>query len=250
MTIPTLFEETEQPVQNPAIAEQTRLERVVAGAVAQKAELRERLNEVRMKGAEVQAEISRIEGALASAEQRNRILSAPRPDYIAARSEAIARGLLGESVELSEVQRSADFADNLTASDLAEGLRALRKKRDDIVLRFNALKSQARVITSDYYKAHAVEYGAKYEILRSQITHAYLQIRAADRLNVSIDPMHQIYLDNTTELALPSLDSSEVMSQVRKNPRLNSNDITGTSLARSGVMDSMTTQINRELENK
>lgn len=248
MTIPTLFEETEQPVQTPVVSEQTRLERVIASASAEKSELRERLSDVRIKGSEVQAEISRIEGAIASAEQKSRILAAPRTDYVNARSEQLARGLMGEPVELSEVERSADFASNLNLSDLAEGLRALKKKRDDIVHRFNSLKSQGRVIMSDYYKAHAVEHCARYEILRSQITNAYLQIRAADRLNVPIDPMHQIYLDNTTELALPSLDSSEVMGQVRKNPRLNSHDITGTGLVRSGVLDGIASRINAELE--
>jgi len=250
MTIPTLFEEPAVEKASPAVTEQTRLERVIATAVAEKSSLRERLNEVRMKGTEVQNELTKVEAAIRSAEDKSRLIGSSRGDYINARSEQLARGLLGEKVELSEVERSADFADNLTGADLAEGLRTLKKKRDDIVYRFNALKGQARSLSADFYKQHAVEHCARYEILRNQISQAFVEIQAAHRLNMSFDPMQPVLWDNATEMVLPTLDMQETMAAVRKISHMPSHDITGLSLTRSALVDGAASRINLELEGK
>lgn len=236
--------------QNPATTEQLRLERVMATATAEKASLREKLKEAFSKGNEVKAELTKVEAAIRSAEDRSRLIGSSRGDYINARSEQLARGLLGEKVELSEVQRSADFADNLTASDLAEGLRILKRKRDDLVLGLNIVKGEAKSISSDFYKQHAILNGARYELLRGQICSAFIEIQAAHRLNLSFDPMHPILWDNATEMVLPTLTAQEAMAPVRKFPHLSSYDITGLSLTRSALVDNASNKINAELEGK
>lgn len=256
MTIPTLFEEAAEPAvqettpQNPATTEQLRLERVMATAVSEKEQLRQQYAETRAKGVEIQGEIDKIEAAIRTAEHKSQILSAPRSDYINARAEQISRGLMGESVELSTIERSGDFAASLSAVDLAEGLRTLKKRRDELVGGFGILKGRVRSIAIEYYKQHAIQHGARFEMLRSEIASEFIQLQAAHKLNLPLSGFNPILLDSMPEMVLPGIDGSEAMIPLRKYPLINSREITGNALAMSGAVDRVTKEINRELEGK
>lgn len=256
MTIPTLFEDTvSEPAQeakqpNPDVIERLRLEKVLANAVSEKEQLRKQYAEVRSKGIEIQGEIDKLESAIRSAEHRSQILSAPRADYIDARAQQIAAGLMGEAVELSTIERSADFASNLTTADLSEGIRTLKRKRDDLLAGLNMIKAKLRICACNYYRAHAHQHGARFELLRSEISSEFIQLQAAHKLNLRFDGFSPILLESMSEMVLPGIDEADAMIPLRKYERISSRDLTGNTLAQSGLVDQASASINAELEGK
>lgn len=228
--------------------EQLRLERVRAEAQAKKTELRLKMKTIAEKRRQLNDDLARVEGAIRSAEQRLTIATAPRADYVNARAQQVAMGLMGQPVTLDEVEKAQDFGASLTADDLTSGIRALKKQRDELVRSVNMSTADARVCTTEFQHSHAVEHGANYQLARNQLVAAFIEVHAASRNCVQLDPMKPITLEKHIELLLPSFADTEPMIALRKNPNLAEGEPTqGARLLQGGYADAAATRINSEL---
>lgn len=232
---------------SPVTAERIRLEGVESEARAKKADIRERIREVMRVANEIHREMGKVDGAIADVERRVSLVSAPRREYLNARSDAIARGLMGEAVDPSDLQRSTEFADALPAGDLAEGLRALKSRRDELNRRMVGSRADARKLQGDFYIAHAEEHGARYLILREQIAQSYVHLLAAQRSALNLTSMSMLVPLHFESLNLPSPDKTDDLKNLRTKPWLPSHDVDGNMLARSAHVGNATVAIKQEM---
>lgn len=170
----------------PALSVETKADQAITRYQAKKADIAAQLAETKEKAAAIQLDKDRIAGAINAAESKSRIISGSGGVYRAEKAEMIAKGLLGEKVDLSTIKTEAeDFADNVSASDLALGIKALRGQLAEIERRRVGLEADRRRLTHEYCEAHAYEHSIQFCLLASRLTEEYCRVQAAHRASQS-----------------------------------------------------------------
>lgn len=175
---------TETPATN--LSTETKVEAAVAKYAAKKDAARERLTAIAEQAASVEADRQRLTGAISAAESKSRILSGSPTAYRSEKADLIARGLLGEKVDLTAIQTPAeDFSDNISAQDLALGIKALRTQLQEVERRKVGVEAERRKASHEFFEAHARAHGIRFAQLASQLADAYCAIQAAHRASLS-----------------------------------------------------------------
>lgn len=166
--------------QPPALSTETKATAVISRFEAKMADTAARLAETREKAAVIELEKGRIAGAIAAAESKQRIVSGNGSVYKREKADLIARGLLGESVDLTSVQSQAeDFTDRVSASDLALGLQALRGQLAEIERRRVGIEADRRRLTHEYCESYGGAASVRFMLLAHEMAEEYCKIRAA-----------------------------------------------------------------------
>lgn len=175
---------TEAP---PTLSLDTKIETALAKYEAAKETARRRLSEVAAQSQDIEGDRQRIQGAIAAAESKSRILAGSPGAYRSEKADLIARGLLGEKIDQTALKSdAADFSDSITASDLALGIKALRGQLQEIERRRVGIEAEKRKASHDYFLAHARVHGIRFALLAEQMADAYCAIQAAHRASLSM----------------------------------------------------------------
>ena len=93
---------------------------------------------------------------------------------------------MGETVDLAAIEEPAkDFADNVTASDLALCIKQLRSQLAEVERRRVGLEAERRASVHAYCEAEGEEWSIRYVQLCYEITEVYAKIRAAHSVSQS-----------------------------------------------------------------
>ena len=233
---------------SPEARERARLDNFIASARAEKSDIRAQIKAVLAGATETKKQLDKVTVAVANAEHKIRMLTAPRSNQVSARDRAIAAGLMGQEVTVEDLPAES-FDKQLSAEDLASGSRALRMELEHLHAGMRNHKHQVRILQDAFYKQHAIEHAALYLIARSELVHSFMSLCAAQQAAressefAFLTPPH--FEEN---FSVPSPDAADALAEMRKNKIVGQPDISGRSLVSGPLLGVYRAKINSELE--
>lgn len=169
------------------ISMESKVEAAIAKYEAAKDAARQRLKEIAEKAQEVEADRQRIQGAINAAESKSRILAGSPGAYRSEKADLIARGLMGEKVDMAALKSDAeDFSDNISAQDLALGIKVLRNQLQEVERRKVGIEAEKRKVSHEFFEAHARVHGIRFASMAEEMVNSYCAIQAAHRASLSL----------------------------------------------------------------
>lgn len=227
-------------VEAPPPSHETILHGVVGEQEAEIQSIREEMPDLVSKLREIDDRRKNVDFALSKAEQKLNILSGSQTQYRdSQRAEAIAKMLSGDtSVNLNKLP-AEDPTDQLTPTDLRDGIAQLRKDRQELGFAWTAATGAIKTLRKRYYKATALLNGARYLLAREELFDAWSKVRAAEGASQELAAMHgvptYVSLAEWDGLALPGVGSLESMHALRRSgTRSGAGSISGENLRTTG----------------
>lgn len=238
----------------PAPSHATILHNVIAEQEAEVQSIREDMPAAVQKIKELDERRRQVDFALSKAEQKLSILAGSQTQYRdSQRAEAIAKMLSGDtSVSLDKLP-AEDPTDQLTPTDLRDGIAQLRKDRTELGFAWNNATSTIKGLRKRYYKATALINGARYLLAREELFDAWSKVRAAEGASQELAAMHGVptfvSLTEWDTLALPGIGSMEEAHALRRSgSRFGPGGISGEGLRTTGRGESDVAVLKAEFE--
>lgn len=195
----------------PTLSREMRLNLIADAAGVKIEALREERRAAEARLLEIKAERDSIDHALGDAERRMTLLSGSRGDYVDARAQTIAAKMMGQDVKVE--QANSDPMAGLTPTDVQAGVKALRRRREDVARAWNMALSDHNRLTREIGQKMAVVAGCKYEIAAESLKSAFVDLLAigsvCKRKGENLGHMVHIYdfvnPNVETELKIPAV---------------------------------------------
>lgn len=233
---------------SPQALERARLGSFVAAARAEKDALRSQIKDLLLQATETQSQIDKVTVAIANCEYKIQMLNGSRFRPVSPRDRAIAAGLMGQDVDIGDLP-SESFEKQLTADDLASGLRALKIELEHHHSRMKMAKHKASLLQDEYIKQHAIEHAAEFLLAREEIVKHFLSLCAAQHMAREKSPFAFLTPPHFEErFSIPSPDAADALVVMRKNKIVGREDTEGLNLATSQILNKYRHELRLEME--